>query len=83
MALKIETVSAFEAKTHLSELLKKVQNGEIFMITHRGKPIAKLIPYSETFQEDPEQAVSHLQKIRASNPSPVNIREWINEGRKW
>ena len=31
-----------EAKTHLSELLKRVQNGEEIVITKSGKPIARL-----------------------------------------
>ncbi|WP_243396603.1 type II toxin-antitoxin system Phd/YefM family antitoxin [Leptospira wolffii] len=83
MALRMETVSAFEAKTHLSELLKKVQSGEIFMITHRGKPIAKLVPYSETSDLDSKNAVQSLREIRASVSGSVDIGEFIQEGRKW
>ncbi|MDY6863223.1 MAG: type II toxin-antitoxin system prevent-host-death family antitoxin, partial [Thermodesulfobacteriota bacterium] len=36
------TIGAFEAKTHLSQLLDKVQNGNEIVITKRGKPIARL-----------------------------------------
>ena len=35
----MQFVGAFEAKTHLSELLEKVQNGEQIIIKH-GNPIA-------------------------------------------
>ena len=31
------TVGAFDAKTHLSSLLKKVEQGEEVLITRRGK----------------------------------------------
>lgn len=33
-----------EAKTQLSKLLKRVQEGEEIMIANRGVPIAKLVP---------------------------------------
>ena len=36
------TVGAFEAKTKLSELLDKVEEGEEIIITRHGKPVAKL-----------------------------------------
>ncbi|TGL32325.1 type II toxin-antitoxin system Phd/YefM family antitoxin [Leptospira koniambonensis] len=79
----MESVSAFQAKTHLSELLKKVQSGEVFVITHRGKPIAKLVPFSEEIEFDSKEGLNTLKKIRASISSKVNIKEFINEGRKW
>lgn len=37
-------VGAFEAKTHLSELLAQVEAGETVTITRRGKPVAQLVP---------------------------------------
>ena len=40
-----ETVSAFEAKTHLSKLLQDVEQGHVITITKRGKPVAKIVPY--------------------------------------
>ena len=36
-------VSVQEAKSHLSELLRRVERGEEIVITRRGKPIARLI----------------------------------------
>jgi len=39
-------VGAFEAKTHLSSLLQKVEQGARIVITKRGKPIAELKPFS-------------------------------------
>lgn len=42
--LEMETVSAREAKTHLSRLLERVLRGNAVMIARAGKPIAKLVP---------------------------------------
>jgi len=41
------TVGAFEAKTHLSDLLQRVEAGERITITKHGRPVANLVPISE------------------------------------
>jgi prevent-host-death family protein len=41
------TVGAFQAKTHLSELLARVEAGEQVTITKHGRPIARLVPVTE------------------------------------
>ena len=43
-------VNIHEAKTHLSELLQRVMNGEEIVIAKAGKPVARLLP----FQPAPE-----------------------------
>ena len=40
----MSSVGAFEAKTHFSQLLDKVANGETITITRHGEPVAQLIP---------------------------------------
>ncbi len=35
-------VGAFEAKTHLSKLLRQTRAGKRFIITQRGQPVAEL-----------------------------------------
>lgn len=42
--MKAESIGAFDAKTHLSQLLERVSKGESFEITRRGRPIARLVP---------------------------------------
>lgn len=42
------TVGAFEAKTHLSELLTRVEAGEQVTITKHGRPVARLVPVVES-----------------------------------
>jgi len=41
--MKAVEIGAFEAKTKFAELLEKVARGHEFLITRRGKPIARLI----------------------------------------
>jgi prevent-host-death family protein len=40
-------VGMHEAKTHLSELVKRVEGGEDVIIERRGKPVARLVPVTE------------------------------------
>ena len=54
-------VGAFEAKTHLSELLAAVEAGETVTITRRGKPVAQLGPVRSCARERAAAAV----RIRA------------------
>jgi prevent-host-death family protein len=44
--MKTQSIGAFSAKTHLSELLEQVRQGKAFVITRRGKPVAELRPLS-------------------------------------
>ncbi|KJH73578.1 type II toxin-antitoxin system Phd/YefM family antitoxin [Aliterella atlantica] len=41
----MEAVNIHQAKTNLSRLLSRVENGEEIVISNRGIPIAKLIPF--------------------------------------
>jgi len=42
--IKSEEVGAFEAKTHFSRLLRGAMIGKSFVITQRGKAVARLVP---------------------------------------
>jgi len=42
--MKPTKIGAFEAKTRLSELLDRVDNGAVYVITKRGRPVAELRP---------------------------------------
>jgi len=43
----MKTVSAAEANRSFSKLLGGVDKGEAFLITSRGRPVAKLIPAAD------------------------------------
>ena len=40
----MQAIGAFDAKTHFSELLVKVSNGESIIITKHGEEVAMLVP---------------------------------------
>lgn len=42
-----DTVSLYEAKTHLSSLVERAANGEEIVIAKSGKPLAVLVPLSD------------------------------------
>lgn len=78
------TVGAYEAKTHLSELLEKVEAGEEITITKHGSPVAKLVPIKkEASQEERLAAVERIQKLAAGlSLRGLKIRDLITEGRR-
>jgi prevent-host-death family protein len=43
----MEVTNIHEAKTHLSRLVERVTAGEEIIIARAGKPVAKLVPYTE------------------------------------
>ncbi|MDR0847739.1 MAG: type II toxin-antitoxin system prevent-host-death family antitoxin [Propionibacteriaceae bacterium] len=74
------TVGTFEAKTHLSELLDRVGQGETIFITRRGRPVARLMPPLVTQADD---VVEQFRRLRAGNSlGGVSIQEAIAEGRR-
>ncbi|MBV6493496.1 MAG: hypothetical protein LDLANPLL_01519 [Turneriella sp.] len=76
-------VGAFEAKTNLSSLLQRVEQGKEFVITKHNKPIALLTPFASQKKEHTRHlAINRLVAIRNSIKSKVVIRDFINEGRK-
>ena len=51
MKANVKTVNIHEAKTHLSRLLARVAKGEEIVIAKAGRPIARLLPFSERPRE--------------------------------
>lgn len=57
-------IGAYEAKTHLPQLLERVQKGERFLITKHGKPVAELVPVTVRDVEQIRQAITELRTVR-------------------
>ena len=85
MKTKTKTVGAFEAKTHLSELLDLAAMGERFTITKRGKPVAMIVPLEEEPRMTPAEAVAALKEIRSrvTLGDDLTVKDLIEEGRRW
>ena len=43
----MQSVNIHEAKTHLSRLVERVEQGEEILIARAGKPVAKLVPIDD------------------------------------
>lgn len=81
---KLTTVGAFEAKTHLTELLRRVSQGEEIQITRRGVPVARLVPPDAARREDLQQAARDIRALRKGiTLGGMSIKELINEGRRF
>jgi len=77
-------IGAFDAKTKLSEILRKVKQGERFTITVRGQAVANLVPVvPDRSAERVAAAVEALRKLPKIEGIPGDtVLEWIREGRK-
>lgn len=76
------TVKIGEAKTHLSELLAKVEAGEDVIIARGNDPIAKLSRLHE--ETSVEAALADILSARAGRQrtSSAELRAWRDEGRR-
>lgn len=82
----MRTVGAFEAKTHLSQLLDEVEQGAAITTTRHGVPIARLAPMPDSARKSREDAVESLLRWREEHrhitTGDMSIREMIEEGRR-
>ena len=78
------TVGAYEAKTHLSELLQKVEAGEEITITKHGAPVARLVPMKkEASREERLAAIQRIRKLAGGlSLGELKIKDLIREGRR-
>jgi prevent-host-death family protein len=76
------TVKVHEAKTHLSDLLAKVEAGEEVVIARGNEPIAKLTRLQP--RRRLEATISDIRAARsqAQPVSAAEARAWIEEGRR-
>ena len=78
-------IGAFEAKTHFSQIIERAEFGEDFIITRRGKPVAKIIPFKQQTTMTRKEAMAALIEMRnfyRGKPGSFNIRKAIEDGRK-
>jgi prevent-host-death family protein len=62
--LIMQHVGAFEAKTHLSQLLDRVEAGEEIVITRRGKPVARLMMMEDAVATRRAEAFRRIEARR-------------------
>lgn len=78
------SVGAYRAKTHLAELLDRVEGGERITITRHGRPVAVLIPVSGAPDLTVDEAIAELRSFRSRHTlgEGLTVRDLITEGRR-
>ena len=77
-------IGAFEAKTNLPQLLKRVQAGERFVITRHNHPVAELIPFRERDSGRIRDAIDGLKAFQKTHDlGGISVRQMIEEGRRY
>jgi len=81
----MESVGAYEAKTHLPQLLDRVARGEEICITRNGRPVARLVPEPVSPPPDIQAAINEIKEFRKGRTlgGVATIRELIEEGRRF
>ncbi len=79
----MKTVGAYQAKTHLNQLLDRVAKGERITITKHGIPIATLQPADLAKKKPVRETIDQLKRFRSRHRlSSSSIRKMIEEGRR-
>ena len=78
----LEEIGSYEAKTKLPEILRRVETGETFTITNRGKPIADVIPSRSSDKQKTQTAIANIMQARKHNVSDELLNELKGVGRK-
>lgn len=82
--MRRKKVSAFDAKTHLAQLIRDTEAGQSFLIVRRGKPVARLEPVGEeSGGRDFKTLAAEFRKLRKRTGRGPSVRELIDEGRRF
>ena len=85
MKQETHSMGAFDAKTHFSQVLDRVEHGETIAITRHGHTIAKIVPVEP---DNPrEKAVAALERMKArrsqlAGTSVHDIIDMAHEGHR-
>lgn len=80
----MEEIGAYKAKTHLAELLDRVEAGEALTITRHGRPIARLSPSRSVGEPTVSEVSIALRAFRDGHAlgDALTIKQLIREGRR-
>lgn len=79
----MDSVGAYEAKTHLPQLLERVAKGEKITITRHGIPVATLQPARAMKATSVRDTIDQLKRFRSRHRlAGLSIRKMIEAGRR-
>jgi prevent-host-death family protein len=79
-------IGTYEARTHLSQLLERVANGETITITRRGVPVATLGPPAPPrglSAEAVDEFLEFRRRYAGRGLAQNAIKAWRHEGHKY
>ena len=80
----METIGAYQAKTHLPRLLDRVARGESLTITRHGRPVARLVPVPGHPARAREAADRIRERRRRSAGVPLaDLLASVHEGHQY
>ena len=81
----MESVGAYQAKTHLPRLLDRVARGEEIQITRNGRAVARLVPEPAEATTDIRSVIAQIREFRKGRKlgDDLTIRDLIEEGRRF
>lgn len=79
----MKSIGAYEAKTHLPELLERVAKGEKITITKHGVPVATLQPADAAKKIPVREIIDQMKRFRSGHRlGGLSVRDMIEEGRR-
>ena len=82
----MKTITDLDAKTDLSQILAEVADGETFVITVAGEPVARVSPVERSAPAPSDEAVDALHRFRREQKislGGLSIRDLIEDGRRY
>lgn len=75
-------IGAYDAKTKLPEILRRVEAGESFVVTNRGRPVAEIVPYTSNQRKERLTAINMIMETKKQYVSDEFLQESKEYGRK-
>jgi prevent-host-death family protein len=74
--------SVYETKSHLSEVLRLVKTRREVVITERGRPIAKIVPFDAEEEDSLDRRIGRLTATGQISPPTASPLEPLPRSRK-
>ena len=75
-------IGAYDAKTKLPEILRRVEQGESFTVTNRGKAVADIVPTRQGKQSSVSAAIDALLSTQKPTASRQDLKTMTDIGRQ-
>ena len=80
---EVTLIGAYEAKTNLSAILDKVEQGQEYIITRHGKEIARLSPEAKKAKPDLDELMRRSRELaERTTLGGISWKELRDEGRR-